>query len=465
MFLKIIGVGLILRILFIINNHDFWYDESYTYFASNLKPQDILKLSQSDNNPPLYYLLIHFLIKISDNEHFLRLPSLLAGLATIPLAYKFSRLLTKSQKVSNIAALLVAISPLTLYLSTEARPHSLAIFLLVLLLFLFVKIQQKPKAGSLIAFTLISILALYTHYYIALLFVPLTLIVVKNHRIRFSLWVKLVFIIFLSFTPWLLMSLKIANNICWCPRTIISVPSSLVSPALGGIGLVTLRFFPNLPWPLFYFFTLLGIITAVFFTKGLFRNFSLAIIYFVPLLILSILGFFLSIFSPKAFAITAPVYLTIVALGTKKMPYYWTWLLVLSITAVSITQNLHPFFKGDRVKAINRLVQTENYPVLHVSIFTYYPVRYYTRERNQLNVLTTTNPLNQNTTDLIGGQKQTPNTNIEKLWLVDMPKYANQKDRQETLSELMKSYYVYETYQFTDISVSLLVRDGSGQIQ
>src|SRR3989338_724452 len=273
MLLKIIGVGLILRILFIINSHDFWFDESYTYFASNLKAQDVLKLSLSDNNPPLYYLLIHFLIKISDNEYFLRLPSLLAGLATIIFTYKFSQLLTKSQKVSNIAALLVAVSPLTLYLSTEARPHSLAIFLLVLLLFLFVKIQQKPKVKNLTAFALISILALYTHYYIALFFIPLTLNSINNHRLRFSLWVKLVFIIFTSLIPWLFVSLKIANNTCWCPSTIIPLPSSLVSPALGGIGMVTLRFFPNLPWPLFYFFTLLAIITAVFFSRGLFRNF------------------------------------------------------------------------------------------------------------------------------------------------------------------------------------------------
>lgn len=454
--LAIFFLGLILRVA-ALNQHDFWFDEAYTYFSSREPLADLIQVALADNNPPIYYLLIHFILKLTSNEAVLRAPSVIAGLATIFMTYLIAIAFLKKRWLAQASAALVAASPLAIYLSTEARPHSLAILLVTCALYSFYHLAQKPQLLNIIIFILIMTLGFYTHYYLTLLLIPFTYFVFvakKSTRLSLKGWLLVISVIFLIIAPWIILSVKTPHNTCWCPATFVSLPASLVSPALSGVGIVTLRYFPQLPPLVLAFFTISAILTLILFMRGIIKNLTFAAFYVLPLLITSVLGLFFPVFSPKAFAVFTPIFATLVALGGDSKKWLVT-ALILMFAATSIMQIRQPFFKGERLKDVYNLVQAESYPIVHTSSITFYPLKYYSRDKQQ-NILLVKNPLKAQTVKLIDRQPQSITPDSDRLWLVDTTKLTDKKDRQEAIAQLLTDYAPSKTFQFANISVSLL---------
>lgn len=459
MFWAIISLGLVLRIL-ALTQHDFWFDEAFTYHISKLPFKQILTAVSADNNPPLYYILIHFVIAVNKNEVILRLPSLAAGMATILLTYflvyKFIR---KSAALTSTA--FVSLSPLTIYLSTEARPHSLGILFATLEIIAFLTLIKKPTRANSLLFILITIMGLYTHYYVALLLIPFTFILVKKKGLlSLRKWFMLVFLSGLAVLPWLKLSLSTLHSDCWCPSLLSANLSSLVSPAISGVGVVNLRYFLSLDASKFLLLALASFLTITYFVRGLTKNFYLTALYIYPLLTLNIIGFFHPILSPRAFAVFSPIYLSILALGAKS-----SFLKKLLIPAllflfgiISLMQSQYKFFRGDPVKSVYNLVKTENITVVHTSVLTYYSLQYYSLNKFN-NFLIDENPLSPLTVQYIGGQKSQSLPETNELWLVDYSLVANQEqDYQKTIARFLPYYYIERLQKFDNISVSFLVR-------
>lgn len=444
-------IGIFLRII-ALNSHDFWLDEALTYHFAKLPLKDLLAAVLSDNNPPLYYLLMHFILKINSNELVLRLPSFLANILAIPLLF----ILLKqhaNQKVALIATSLFAVSPLSIYLATEARLHALAQLLLLLIIYSFLNFSKKINIKTILPFIIFSTLGLYTQYYIALVFIPFALF------ISLKKWLLILMTLLFILSPWLILSAQSAHNGCWCPNTVLSLPSSLVSPILAGVGIVTLRSYPDLPIEILVLFSFTALVTLIFFLKGLSKNYRISAIYLIPLITLSTLGFFWPVFSPKAFAIYSPLFFAIVAYGIyfhKKSSFIMP-ILLLVFGFISLIQIIHPFFKGERLENIYSLIKYDNYPIAHTSLITYYPLRYYSSENNGPNILLTTNPLQATTLNFLDDKRQI-NNQIDKLWLVDTPKLVNSKEREQVLANLMLNYRVINTFTIDNISVSFLTK-------
>lgn len=461
-FWAIITLGLVLRIL-ALTQHDFWFDEAFTYYLSRLPFRQILTVVSTDNNPPLYYQLIHFVVAVSKNEIILRLPSFVAGMATIPLTY-FLVYKFISRHAALSSAAFVSLSPLTVYLSTEARPHSLGILFATLEIFAFLTLIKKPTRLNSLLFVITTIIGFYTHYYIVLLLVPFTFLVIKKRGLlSLKKWLMLVTLSGLPTLPWVILSLAASHNNCWCPTTMFALPSSLVSPATSGVGIVNLRVFTHLPIVKFSLLLFTSLITMIYFVRGLTKSFSLTIIYLGPLLILSAIGIFANVFSPRAFAVFSPVYFSIVALGVQTSPKKRLIIpaLLLLFGLISLLQSQDEFFKGERIKPVYNLVKTKNVPITHTSITTYYPIKYYSLD-DQQNFLISENPLNSTTTQYIGGQKNQSLPKTNKLWVVDYRLGENQKeDHQKTVARLLPDYHIERTRQFDNIFVSFLELNGS----
>ena len=314
MFIAILIIGILLRI-FALNQHDFWFDEAFTYHIARLPVKDLIAASLTDNNPPLYYLLIHFVLKIGQNELILRLPSLILGILAIPLIY----IVLKEQinrKAAIIAASLFSVSPLAIYTAAEARPHGPAVIFTLFISMVFFRLIKKSNIKYSVLFIFLAILSIYVHFYTLLLFLPFTLIVVfGKSRIKILKWLIILSIILSALIPWFYFSIQKIHSDCACPPTFLSLPSALVSPVIGGVGEFTLRSFPTLPLPIFLLFATTTLIHLLLFLKGLAQNRSIAFLYLVPLAILSLFGLFFPVFSPKAFAIFNPIYFAIVAIG------------------------------------------------------------------------------------------------------------------------------------------------------
>lgn len=210
---SIIWAGLLLVLasvlrLFLLGTHSLWLDESYSLDMAASGLEQILENTGKDAHPPLYYLLLHFWLSRGRSEVMLRLPSVVLGSLSIPLAYALARLWC-SHRVALLAALFLALSPLLVWYSQEARMYSLLAFLgLSSTLFLSLVLKRGHLIWWLPYF--VSALAgLYTHYGMLLLLLGQDLWLAvwwatRERRTGLVIpWLSSQAALALSFLPWL----------------------------------------------------------------------------------------------------------------------------------------------------------------------------------------------------------------------------------------------------------------------
>ncbi len=119
----------------------------------------------SESNPPLYYVLAWAWAKASGTGEFgLRSLSALFGLAAVPLAYCIGAELA-SRRAGLIAAALVAVNPMLIWYSQEARSYAVLVFFCAASLFFFARALRTRGGRDLALWALTSALALCSHYF------------------------------------------------------------------------------------------------------------------------------------------------------------------------------------------------------------------------------------------------------------------------------------------------------------
>ncbi len=123
----------------------------------------------SESAPPLYYALAWVWTQATGTgEWGLRSLSALAGVLTIPVAYLVGREL-QARRTGLVAAALVAVNPMLLWYSQEARAYALLTLLCALSLLYCVRALQGSGEGesrrNFYAWGIFSGLALATHYF------------------------------------------------------------------------------------------------------------------------------------------------------------------------------------------------------------------------------------------------------------------------------------------------------------
>jgi mannosyltransferase len=151
------------------------YDEAVTA-ARILQPNLFDTLSvipNSESAPPLYYLLAWFWSQLfGTGEVGLRSLSALLGTAAIPVVFASATALGMRRRVGLLAAALVALNPVLIWFSQDARAYSLA-FLLTALSFLFFALAlRQPRPRWLAGWALAAALALATHYFTGFVLLP-----------------------------------------------------------------------------------------------------------------------------------------------------------------------------------------------------------------------------------------------------------------------------------------------------
>ncbi len=121
----------------------------------------------SESAPPLYYVLAWLWTQVTGTgELGLRSLSALAGVATVPVAYLLGVEL-RSRRAGIAAAALVAVNPMLLWYSQEGRAYALFALLTALSLLYFVRALDRGRRRDLLAWGIVSALALATHYFAA----------------------------------------------------------------------------------------------------------------------------------------------------------------------------------------------------------------------------------------------------------------------------------------------------------
>ena len=105
----------------------------------------------------------------------LRLPSALAGIATVPVAWAIGRELAGRRARRSLCAALVAVNPLFVWYSQEARAYGLFVLTAALAMLCFLRAEREPTPRRMAAFALSGALALLTHYFAVFLLIPMAL--------------------------------------------------------------------------------------------------------------------------------------------------------------------------------------------------------------------------------------------------------------------------------------------------
>jgi mannosyltransferase len=155
----------------------------------------------SESAPPLYYALAWVWTQLTGTSEWgLRSLSALAGVATIPVAYLIGREL-RGRATGLLAAALVAVNPMLIWYSQEARAYALLAFFCALSLLYCVRaLQADPGSGghdptrdkrNFVAWGVFSALALATHYFAVFpLAAEVVLLLRRRGRATFAgLWI------------------------------------------------------------------------------------------------------------------------------------------------------------------------------------------------------------------------------------------------------------------------------------
>jgi 4-amino-4-deoxy-L-arabinose transferase-like glycosyltransferase len=152
----------------------FWYDEAFT-------PVHVLRASLSatlhnvvhtENTPPLWYIVAWVWSRaFGTGAIALRSISAVAGVATVAVCWSIGSELA-GRRAAIVLAGLVAVNPLFVWYSQEARAYALFVALSALSFLLFLRADREPSSRRLAGWALTSALALLTHYFAAFLIAP-----------------------------------------------------------------------------------------------------------------------------------------------------------------------------------------------------------------------------------------------------------------------------------------------------
>lgn len=180
-------LAIILHIIiscFLASKLNVWVDECFSLQATNTSLVAAIRSSLFfDLQPPLYYILLNFWRTLDGSPFFARLLSILFTSATIYTVSKLSERHFKSTPPC-LLTILIAINPLTIYVAVEIRLYSLALLCSSLLLLSFYDgfLANQKNSRARVYYFLLSILSLYTQYFLGFLLVANACVLITNKQ-------------------------------------------------------------------------------------------------------------------------------------------------------------------------------------------------------------------------------------------------------------------------------------------
>ena len=255
--LAIFLVGLALR-LYGLGSESLWWDEVYAISTmAQPGPLEIIRLSSTDNNPPLFYLILHYwMLFAGDSAFSVRLPSAIAGALAIPVMYGIGRLLF-DRGAGLLAAFILALSAYNVRYAQEARGYSLMVLLTLLSFYFFVKLARGGSSRyTSVGYVVCTALLIYAHFY-GVFFVAAQVLYLLVSRENLRRWVLPGVALALLYVPWvLLLAVNVLSpagawrgGTTWIPEPTLadsirifhayseSLPLAIVFTLLAGYGL------------------------------------------------------------------------------------------------------------------------------------------------------------------------------------------------------------------------------------
>ncbi len=212
--------------LYHLDVQSLWYDEGVTARVSQMGISELARWTAGDIQPPLYYLLMNGWLRLfgpwaGNIAYLMRFLSLAFGVLLVALLGIMARKLW-NDCAGALTAFVVAISPLMVYYSQEARMYAMLIFLVTLAAWWVVLLlahsthrgattpsSERRRLLYLGLYALTGLAAMYTHYFAAFALLAIALywghVWLRESRNKRALGGFLLAngIILLGYLPWL----------------------------------------------------------------------------------------------------------------------------------------------------------------------------------------------------------------------------------------------------------------------
>lgn len=148
-------------------DRSFWLDEAFSFHLAAVNPGALLKTAAAENNPPLYYIVLHFWMKLAGSgEAGIRSLSALCYLSSVYGVYRIGLLRRKGAFMAAVSAFLFMVSPLAVRHAQNARPYALFALIIVFQSLCFLRSRSaEGRTRYAMGYSLLTLLGMLTHYW------------------------------------------------------------------------------------------------------------------------------------------------------------------------------------------------------------------------------------------------------------------------------------------------------------
>lgn len=194
----IVGLGTILRLIFIDKPDGLWNDEYVSWYIASIPlGKKFIDAVFAQCHMPLYYFYLKIFIHYFGNSDLmLRLTSVLPGVLSIFSMYFVGKEF-KDKNLGILCASLTALSSFLIYFSQEVRFYELLFLFASLSLLFALRLIKKQNLSNIVFYVLSNLLILFTHT-IGFIFVFLNMVFVSAYLSKNGKYKKIISTIWLS---------------------------------------------------------------------------------------------------------------------------------------------------------------------------------------------------------------------------------------------------------------------------
>jgi mannosyltransferase len=200
----VVLVGLLLR-LFRIGSQSLWVDEIFTVAKSIPKPGlDIWDYLKYNLQGPIHSFVIYCMHFASTGDAWLRVPSALAGAASVYYLYRWAEI-WMGPRIARWAAVLLAVHPLHIQYSQELRAYAFVVFFVTFAGFHFHRMIARESRSDTVAYVLGIALAALSNFSAAFIYAVHSVLYIARRGLtgrRVLRWIIISLAVLLLISPW-----------------------------------------------------------------------------------------------------------------------------------------------------------------------------------------------------------------------------------------------------------------------
>ncbi len=329
--------------LYRLGVNDLWYDEVLSVVISR-------NLS-IDWNPPLYFIILHYWIKLFGSSEFaLRFLSLIFSVLSVPCLYILGEKIF-NRRVGLYACGIMALSGFHIWYAQEARPYSLSILLSILSTYFFFRFLTEKKillAFFCSLFTVLGFFSNITYYHLFLLFAQFLaagIFIKKNFYSKLFILFSIIALIFALRAEKFISKFMLVRSGFWIPEpTLKSLITTIENFNLGYNSSACFYWLSNL--------SILTILVIGFLVLKLSKEEQnklafMVMIFFLPLaVIFAFSKIFFPVYLDRGMIIFSPYYYLLLCFGVDSLKNPLLKKIISGVLLISLFCGLFSYYRN-----------------------------------------------------------------------------------------------------------------------